>query len=135
MAVRRQHEIIEGREGTFLYGVALRLMANDRRRHSRHCGLGEADSAMLVAPDLLPDEAAEHTRKRALLDALLEELPDELRRVLVLSDVLELPSSEVAELEGIPAGTVASRLRRARARLKRKLLFHRLGIPSGDPRP
>jgi RNA polymerase sigma-70 factor (ECF subfamily) len=35
--------------------------------------------------------------------------------VLVLAEIEELTAQQIAELEAIPAGTVASRLRRARA--------------------
>ena len=49
-----------------------------------------------------------------MLDELLEQLPDELRRVLVLAEIEECTVPEIAELEGIAVGTAASRLRRAR---------------------
>jgi RNA polymerase sigma-70 factor (ECF subfamily) len=38
--------------------------------------------------------------------------------VLVLADIEELSTKELAELEGVPLGTAASRLRRARERLR-----------------
>jgi RNA polymerase sigma-70 factor (ECF subfamily) len=41
-------------------------------------------------------------------------LPDELRRVLVLVEIEQLEVAQVAAVEGIPIGTAASRLRRAR---------------------
>jgi RNA polymerase sigma-70 factor (ECF subfamily) len=40
--------------------------------------------------------------------------PD-LRRVLVLAEIEQLSNQQIAELEAMPKGTVASRLRRARA--------------------
>ena len=63
----------------------------------------------------LPDERVELERAAALLDDLLAHLPDELRRVLVLAEVEEATVPAIAELEAIPVGTAASRLRRARA--------------------
>ncbi|MCP4810287.1 MAG: RNA polymerase sigma factor [Proteobacteria bacterium] len=46
---------------------------------------------------------------------LLEELPEDLREVLVLCDLEQRTDTEAAELIGCPVGTAKSRLRRARA--------------------
>jgi len=48
------------------------------------------------------------------MDDALESLPIELRSVFVLYEMEEMTMAEIAELLGIPAGSVASRLRRAR---------------------
>ena len=48
----------------------------------------------------------------------LEELPAEFREVLVLREMEELSYREIAEVAGIPVGTVMSRLARARRRLQ-----------------
>jgi len=54
----------------------------------------------------------------ALLRCALEQLPAEFREVIVLRELEELSYREIAEVEGIPIGTVMSRLARARARLQ-----------------
>ncbi|GBD32233.1 ECF RNA polymerase sigma factor SigR [bacterium HR33] len=51
----------------------------------------------------------------------IEELPEEFREVVVLSDLEDLSYAEIAELLGVPVGTVKSRLFRARQALQRKL--------------
>jgi len=51
----------------------------------------------------------------------LEELPTEFREVVVLRDLEGLSYKEIADIAGIPLGTVMSRLARARERLKQFL--------------
>ncbi|KLN55229.1 sigma-70 family RNA polymerase sigma factor [Variovorax paradoxus] len=52
------------------------------------------------------------------LQRCLMQLPDEQRAVLLLVTLEDLSYAEVAKVLGIPAGTVMSRLSRARARLQ-----------------
>jgi RNA polymerase sigma-70 factor (ECF subfamily) len=66
-----------------------------------------------------------------LLDALLAKLPDKLRRALVLAEIEGLEVAEIAELERIPVGTAASRLRRARERFRSALAKEHSRNPFG----
>ena len=54
----------------------------------------------------------------------IEELPEEYRTAVVLSDVEGLAYAEIAELVGVPVGTVKSRLFRGRRRLQEVLYEH-----------
>jgi RNA polymerase sigma-70 factor (ECF subfamily) len=56
--------------------------------------------------------------------AALDELPEEFRLAVVLSDVEELSYREIADIMGCPIGTVMSRLHRGRRLLKRRLYDH-----------
>lgn len=58
---------------------------------------------------------------RDQLDRALATLPEEQRQVVVLRDVEGFEYREIAELVGVPIGTVESRLFRARARLREAL--------------
>jgi len=51
----------------------------------------------------------------------LSKVPEQFREVLLLADVEEFSYKEVAEMLGIPIGTVMSRLSRARAHLRREV--------------
>ncbi|MDZ7779011.1 MAG: sigma-70 family RNA polymerase sigma factor [Gemmatimonadota bacterium] len=51
----------------------------------------------------------------------IDELPDEFRDVVTLSDLEELPYQEIAEILEVPVGTVKSRLYRGRRRLQHEL--------------
>lgn len=98
----------------FAWGVTRRVLANHRRRAWWRRWLG--------APADLPDDGPlldvdrRDTARRVA--ALLEQLPDLHREVLVLCDIEERTSAEVAVLLGIPDATVRSRLRLARERFR-----------------
>jgi len=51
----------------------------------------------------------------------IDALPDEFREALVLSDLEGLPYADIAEITGVPMGTVKSRIFRARQALQRQL--------------
>ena len=53
------------------------------------------------------------------LDRLIEALPAPLREAIVLRELQEMGYREIAEVTGVPIGTVMSRLSRARAALRR----------------
>jgi RNA polymerase sigma-70 factor (ECF subfamily) len=52
-----------------------------------------------------------------LVTEAIEKLPIEFREILVLRELEELSYKEIAEVTGIPIGTVMSRLARARRKL------------------
>jgi RNA polymerase sigma-70 factor (ECF subfamily) len=64
-----------------------------------------------------------HLRKdqSVLIRRAIEELPIELREVIVLRELEELSYKEIASIAEIPIGTVMSRLARARDRLRERL--------------
>ncbi len=53
------------------------------------------------------------------LDVLIESLPPPLREAIVLRELQELDYRQIAEVTGVPIGTVMSRLHRARTALRR----------------
>jgi RNA polymerase sigma factor (sigma-70 family) len=68
-----------------------------------------------------PDEQTDLGLTRERLAAALDELDEDLRSVVWLTDVEGFRQREVAEMLGIPEGTVASRLFRARRSLRNAL--------------
>jgi RNA polymerase sigma-70 factor (ECF subfamily) len=71
------------------------------------------------APD--PETALLQQLDAARLRQAVEELPIEFREVLILREMEGLSYREIAELAGLPMGTVMSRLARARRRLQQTL--------------
>ena len=61
-------------------------------------------------------ESLAQERARAV-ERCVQELPADFREVIVLREMEELSYQEIAEITGVPRGTVMSRLSRARARL------------------
>jgi RNA polymerase sigma-70 factor (ECF subfamily) len=68
-----------------------------------------------------PEVLAERSRDSEALRHALEELPEEFREVIVMRELEGMGYKEIAEVAGIPIGTVMSRLARARKRLQRAL--------------
>jgi RNA polymerase sigma-70 factor (ECF subfamily) len=71
-----------------------------------------------------PEEAKMEADKAALIHKLIDALPDELRQPLALTALEEWTSKQVAEVMGIPEGTVRTRVMRAREILKQKLVAY-----------
>lgn len=119
-AARRLHDIPEGKERAFLCGVAVRVAARLRVRHKgREVPVGENDDS--PAGTELPEALVDRKRQRDLLDRLLAEMDPELSAVLVLAEIEGQGKREIAEALGIPEGTAASRLRRAREDLHARI--------------
>jgi RNA polymerase sigma-70 factor (ECF subfamily) len=119
VVARRLDHIDSDRERSFLIGVTVRLTANVRRAVSAKAELAdELNFERHVDPSPQPDELLDQMRLRAVLDEILSLLPTEQREVFVLSEIEGLSGPEVAAALGLPIGTVASRLHRARARFK-----------------
>lgn len=113
-ASQRIDDIRPGSERAFLFSTALHVGSRARRGRSRKREeFGVAlDEELDLAPS--PEELLDRRRARALLDGILAEMPLEFRVVFVLYEIEQLTSAEIAEVVGVPTGTVASRLRRAR---------------------
>lgn len=81
-------------------------------------------------PPPIPDHADQAGLSIDVQRALLK-VPEDYRAVMILHDVQDLPYEQVAEIVGVPLGTVKSRLHRGRVALARAL-----GVPARDrPEP
>lgn len=121
VAARKLDELPAGQERMFLYGAARRVAANARRATRRRNEVGGELLEELGSSAAGPDDLVELGRAAVLLDELLDRLPETLRRVLILAELEDATVPVIAELEGLPLGTAASRLRRARAAFARVL--------------
>jgi RNA polymerase sigma-70 factor, ECF subfamily len=114
---RKLDRVEAGKERAFLLATAARISANARRTEQR-AAREEQDVDALEHPDPVPEQLLEWKRRREQLDHLLDALPHEQRTAFVLFELEGLSMIEISESLEIPMGTVASRLRRARARFE-----------------
>jgi len=115
---------------TWLFTIAANLAKNEIRRRvrKRHWFSLDAlqdllkDSAPILAD---PTEGSERMMEREQLQVAMARaigtVPEKYRLAVVLRDLEGLPYEEIAQVLGIPGGTVRSRINRARTMLKRKL--------------
>lgn len=111
---RRVDEIAPGAEMSFLFATAMRVASEARRAARRHPEAALRDIDTLRAATPTPEQLLDERRAHEVLRKVLDAIPIDLRVVFVLYEIEELSMAEVAGLVGIPAGTAASRLRRAR---------------------
>jgi RNA polymerase sigma-70 factor (ECF subfamily) len=114
LLTRERLAIKPGSERSFLFGVAVRVAREHRRRNKKTESQTDVDFDTMAHPGLDAEALTDQQRARELLDRLVQSIPEELRMIFILFEIEGLPAVEVAALLDIPAGTVASRLRRAR---------------------
>ncbi|HEY5956117.1 MAG TPA: sigma-70 family RNA polymerase sigma factor [Polyangiaceae bacterium] len=80
-----------------------------------------------------PESAALRPMLEAEIQSALNELPEEFRLAVMLSDIEELSYKEISDILGCPIGTVMSRLHRGRKMLKTRLYDHAVDLGIIDP--
>lgn len=114
----------------WLYRVLTTTFINNYRKDQRRPQTSDSE-----LEDWQLAEASSHTsdQGKSTEDVVLENLPDsdiknalaqipeEFRMVVYLADVEGFSYKEIAEIVGVPAGTVMSRLHRGRKQLREKL--------------
>lgn len=124
IAAARYDEIAAGSERAFLFRTAAHMAAKARRSAGRRQENLQADSSHERDDAPLADELVDRRRARELLDRVLGELPQDLAAVIILFEIEGLTSAEVALALDLRPGTVASRLRRARAEIESRVTRH-----------
>ena len=113
--------------GNWLYGVAhntaLKAKAMNSKRRAK-----ERQAAERPRPEAAP---ADRQQTQALLDEELSRLPDKYRAPIVLCHLEGRSRKEAARDLGVPEGTVAGRLARARAMLAGRLARRGVALSAG----
>ena len=111
---------------TWLYTIAGNLARSEyrkrkrRRMYSLQSVNRDNEEYELEIPDetFLPDKHAEAMIQDAYIQQALKEIPASFREVVVLRDIQQLAYEEIAEITGLPMGTVKSRINRGRTKLQ-----------------
>lgn len=110
---------------TWMHRVTVNACYDLLRKRQRQPLLDRGDDELPRAePRPTPDHADDADLSIDVQRALLE-VPEDFRVVMILHDVQDLPQDSVAEILGIPVGTVKSRLHRGRVALARALHIER----------
>lgn len=106
----------------WLFGICLRLVANNRRRlaRRREDAASQRMDAFASASES-PEALVTRQQAEALLQAVLDRLDLDKRAIFVMFEVDGLSCQEIAEMLGVAVGTVYSRLHHARAAFTRAL--------------
>lgn len=114
---------------TWLYTIAGNLARSEYRKEKRRkttplysTGPGKEEFELPISADVVdPNRAAESRIHAEQILKALREIPDPFREVVTLRDVQQLSYEEIAEITGLPLGTVKSRIHRGRSQLQEKL--------------
>ena len=105
----------------FVFGIAryefLRFLRR-KQKADRHDDIGEVT---VHDVDPSPSRVMARKQEQRLLIEAIRRIPIDMQIVLELHYWEELPSPEIADVLGVPVGTVKSRIRRAKAALEAKL--------------
>jgi RNA polymerase sigma-70 factor, ECF subfamily len=103
------------------FRLALDRLRSAKRREQRDALWSQPAH---LPPALTAEDVAASNQFQVHLDRALEELPEKLRLVLLLSAMDGYTIHEIASMVGVPVGTVKSRIFIARKKLAEKLRCH-----------
>ena len=116
---------------TWLYRIAVNTAKDSLRADARHqtVSLTSSDDddgehewdVPVTSGDTVPEDALERRETVIAVRRAIESLPEDMRRVIVMRDLNDMPYADIADILGIELGTVKSRLSRGRAALKKIL--------------
>ena len=112
---------------TWLYRIATNTVLDFLKRRGRCPVQAVEDPELVGSPEndqriVRPDARLEQEEIAAITHTILEGMPEIFRTVLVMRELEEMAYQEIADVLDISIGTVESRLFRARARFKEKLV-------------
>jgi RNA polymerase sigma-70 factor (ECF subfamily) len=122
---------------TWLYRIAFNTAISLKRKKRAVISLdAHGSSEHSLEPDdpsefVRPGAALERTEDETQLHEAIGRLSAEHREVLLMKDIDGLKYEEIAELLGVPIGTIRSRLHRARLELRELLQPHDHRLPRG----
>jgi RNA polymerase sigma-70 factor (ECF subfamily) len=123
-ASKRLDDVVPGKERAFLFRVVSFEVAKTKRTKQRRREQLGSELGSDRATNENPETLLDLRRARQQLDSILTDLPVDLRAPFVLFEIEGFGQREIAVALGLPEGTVASRLRRAREEFTRIAIRH-----------
>ena len=119
---------------TWIYKIAHNSAVDHLRRYSNRAQAltnefeGEQYDLPLESRHLSPEQESERTERRAEIEQVVRGLPTAYRELVLLRHSHDMSYDEIAEVTGLPLGTVKNRLFRARETMRQQ--FIQRGITS-----
>ena len=113
---------------TWIYKIAHNAAVDHLRRHStREQSLvnqvdGEQYDLPIESGRLSPEQESERAERRLEIEAVVQQLPSAYRELIILRHSHDLSYDEIAEVMGLPLGTVKNRLFRAREVMRQQFV-------------
>src|SRR6266699_277225 len=120
---------------TWIYKIAHNAAIDHLRRHAvREQALtgsvdGERREISIESRRLTPEQESERKERRSEIEAVVQSLPIAYRELIVLRHSQDLSYDEIAEITGLPLGTVKNRLFRAREAMLDQLVERGITSP------
>jgi RNA polymerase sigma-70 factor (ECF subfamily) len=124
----------EAKLSTWIYRVGVNLCKNRIKYHARRGPMthqdydaiaetssGGAAEGISVGTVERPDELVEGIQLEGIVKRALAQLEPDFRELVVLRDVEDLTYEQIAEVTGLPRGTVKSRIHRGRQQLRQRV--------------
>lgn len=110
---------------TWFFRIVVNLALDKKRQQAmRRRAFGSEDVSReewertALSTDPSPERSAEMSERRVKIRQALDAMPEHHRAILILGDIEGMSYREIAEVLGVPVGTVMSRLHHARKRMK-----------------
>jgi RNA polymerase sigma-70 factor, ECF subfamily len=122
----KSYDAAQGSFSTWLNRVTRNHLVDHYRRTRKDRATASLEDEMPAAeqkssPLLEPSRQVESRERREILQLALDKLSPDLREAVILRDLQDLDYEEIAQVLGVPQGTVKSRINRGRLELGRVL--------------
>lgn len=110
---------------TWIYRIAHNAAIDHLRRQNKYLEELEQQSSdgtiftrQFASAGLSPEEQSEKAERRVEIETVVQELPSAYRELIILRHANDLSYDEIAEITGLPLGTVKNRIFRAREAMR-----------------
>jgi RNA polymerase sigma-70 factor (ECF subfamily) len=111
---------------TWIYKIAHNAAIDHLRRHATREAIANSETdrveVTIETRRLSPEQESERTERCSEIETVVQLLPPPYRELILLRHSQDLSYEEIAEVTGLPLGTVKNRLFRAREAMREQLM-------------